>query len=83
MNQGATKQELINSLEYALKLTNAGVISLELISRYEVEDTVVIYLDNKVEKVNIARSSGMEIIQGVCEAVEGGQYGKRNYKKIG
>lgn len=71
MNKGVTKQELIKSLEYTLKLTRAGVIALDLTTTYEVDDTVLIYLEGGgTQSVNIACDSGIAIIRDVCRAID-------------
>ena len=70
MKQGITKQQLIKSLEATLKLTRAEVTGLELSSRYEPEDTVIIHFNGGGKrKVDIACDSGIAIIRDVCRAI--------------
>lgn len=71
MKQGVTKQELIGSLASTLRLTREGVVALELTSRYEPEDTVIIHFKGGAKReVNIACNSGIAIIHDVCRAID-------------
>lgn len=71
MKDGVTKQELVDSLATTLRLTRTGVADLELTSRCEPEDTVVIhYQGGGTQKVNIHADSGIAIIRDVCRAID-------------
>lgn len=70
MKPGVTKQQLIKSLEATLKLTREDVVALELTSRHEPEDTVIIHYGGGKTRVNIAMDSGMGIIRDVCRAID-------------
>lgn len=69
MKSGVTKQELVKSLEATLKLTREKIVSLELTSRHEPEDTVIIHFEGGDKTVSIACDSGMAIIRDVAKAV--------------
>lgn len=69
MKTGVTKQELVDSLATTLRLTRVGVVDLELVSSYEPEDAVIIYLEGGKTRVNIACDSGIAIIRDVCRAI--------------
>lgn len=67
MKSGVTKQQLINSLEASLKLTRAGVESLELVN----EELVTIHYESGGSKnVNIACDSGIAIIRDVTRSID-------------
>jgi hypothetical protein len=69
MKKGVTKQELIKSLEATLMLTREEIVGLELTSRREPEDTVIIHFRGGDKPVNIACDSGIAIIRDVSRAV--------------
>lgn len=69
MKAGVTKQELVDSLANTLRLTREGIIGLELTSKHETEDTVVIYYSWGKKFVNIYMDSGIAIIRDVCRAI--------------
>ena len=69
MKPGVTKQQLIQSLEDTLKLTREEIVSLELTSRHEPEDTVIIHFKGGDKAVNIHCVSGLAIIRDVSRAV--------------
>jgi len=69
MKKGVTKQELVKSLEETLKLTREEVVSLELTSRHEPEDTVIIHFKGGDKTVNISMDSGLAIIRDVSRAI--------------
>ena len=69
MKSGVTKQELISSLEATLKLTRENIVSLELTTRIEPDDTVLVHFENGVLPVNIHCDSGMAIIRDVAKAI--------------
>lgn len=67
MKTGVIKEQFIKSLEQALKLTRAGVESLELAD----EETVVIhYKGGGKRPVNIALDSATAIIRDVARVVD-------------
>ena len=67
MKTGVTKEQFIKSLEQTLKLTRAGVESLELAD----EETVVIYYEGGGKRpVNIALDSATAIIRDVARVVD-------------
>lgn len=67
MKTGVTKEQFIKSLEQTLKLTRAGVESLELAD----EETVVIHYEGGGKRpVNIALDSATAIIRGVARVVD-------------
>ncbi len=71
MKTGVTKQELVDSLANTLRLTREGIIGLELTSKHETEDTVVIhYQGGYKQSVNIHMDSGIAIIRDVCRAID-------------
>lgn len=70
MKAGTTKQELVDSLSSTLRLTRAGIIGLELASKHEAEDTVIIYYSWGKKFVNIVADSGIAIIRDVCRAID-------------
>jgi hypothetical protein len=69
MKPGVTKQQLIKSLEATLKLTREEIVSLELTSRHEPEDTVIIHFKGGDHTVSIHCDSGIAIIRDVSRAV--------------
>jgi hypothetical protein len=69
MKQGVTKFQLVKGLEDVLKLTREEIVSLELTTRNEPEDTVVIHFKGGDVPVNIACDSGIAIIRDVSRAV--------------
>lgn len=67
---GASKQQLINSLADTLRLTQTGVTGLDLVSYCERDDLVIItFEDGHQRTANIAADSGIAIIRDVCEAI--------------
>lgn len=71
MKAGVSKQELVDSLASTLRLTRVGVVGLELTSRIEPGDTVIIhYKSGGTQTVNIAFDSGIAIIRDVCRAID-------------
>lgn len=67
MKSGVTKEQFIKSLEQTLKLTRAGVESLELTN----EDTVIIHYEGEGKRpVNIALDSATAIIRDVARVVD-------------
>lgn len=71
MKSGVSKQELVDSLATTLRLTRTEVSGLELTSRNEHEDTVIIhYQGGGTQTVNIACDSGIAIIRDVCRAID-------------
>lgn len=67
MKTGVTKEQFIKSLEQTLKLTRAGVESLELAD----EETVVIHYEGGGKRpVNIALDSATAIIRDVARVVD-------------
>ena len=70
MKPGVTKQELIDSLASTLRLTREDVVALELTSRHEPEDTVIIHSTGGIQTVDIACDSGIAIIKDVCQAID-------------
>lgn len=67
MKTGVTKEQFIKSLEQTLKLTRAGVESLELAD----EETVVIHYEGGGKRpVNIALDSATAIIKDVARVVD-------------
>jgi len=70
MKPGVTKQQLIKSLEETLKLTREKIVSLELTTRHEPEDTVIIHFSGGDKTVNIACDSGLAIIRDVSRAID-------------
>ena len=67
MKAGVSKEELVKSLEFTLKLTREKIDSLELIY----DETVVIHYESGYgQKVNIACNSAMEIIRDVAKAID-------------
>lgn len=71
MKNGITKKELVDSLATTLRLTRTEVTDLELTSRNEPEDTVIIhYKSGGTQTVNIAFDSGIAIIRDVCRAID-------------
>ena len=70
MRTGNTKQELIDNLASILRMTATGVVHLELKTRWEPEDTVVIYYQGGgTRSVNIHMDSGIAIIKDICRAI--------------
>jgi hypothetical protein len=66
MKPGITKQELISSLEFTLKLTREKVVHLEL----KDDETVIIHFEGGGSKeVNIACDSGLAIIKDICSGI--------------
>ena len=71
MKSGVTKKELVDSLATTLRLTRTGVVDLELTSRIEPGDTVIIhYQGGGTQTVSIAFDSGIAIIRDVCRAID-------------
>lgn len=70
MKPGITKQQLIKSLEKTLKLTRENIVSLELTTRHEPEDTVIIHFEGGDKTVSIACDSGIAIIRDVSRAID-------------
>lgn len=71
MKAGTTKQELVDSLATTLRLTRTEVSGLELTSRNEHEDTVIVHYEGGgTQKVSIAFDSGIAIIRDVCRAID-------------
>lgn len=67
MKTGVTKEQFIKSLEQTLKLTRAGVESLELAD----EETVGIHYEGGGKRpVNIALDSATAIIRDVARVVD-------------
>lgn len=67
MKTGVTKEQFIKSPEQTLKLTRAGVESLELAD----EETVVIHYEGGGKRpVNIALDSATAIIRDVARVVD-------------
>lgn len=67
MKTGVTKEQFIKSLEQTLKLTRAGVESLELAD----EEIVVIHYEGGGKRsVNIALDSATAIIRDVARVVD-------------
>lgn len=61
-----SKKELLNSLEFTLKLTGVGVAALEL----KDEETVVIHYESGGSKpVNIACDSHIAIVKDVIDSI--------------
>lgn len=66
MKKGITKEELIKSLEFTLKLTRNEIACLDL----KDEDTVVIWYENgHSQAVDITANSGIAIIRDVCRHI--------------
>lgn len=71
MKAGISKQELVDSLATTLRMTRTEAIDLELVSRREPEDTVIIhFMGGGTRRVNIALDSGIAIIRDVCQAID-------------
>jgi hypothetical protein len=71
MKQGVTKQQLVSSLAETLRLTRTEVVELELASRNDHEDTVIIHYESGgIKLVNIHMDSGIAIIRDVCRAID-------------
>jgi hypothetical protein len=70
MKSGVTKRQLIQSLETTLKLTRENIVSLELTTRHEPEDTVIIHFGGGDKTVNISMDSGLAIIRDVSRAID-------------
>jgi len=69
MQPGVSKQQLIESLEATLRLTREDIVGLELTSRQDPEDTVIIHFGGGSQAVNIACDSGIAIIRDVSKAI--------------
>lgn len=71
MKTGVLKKELVDSLATTLRLTRTEVTDLELTSRWEPEDTVIVhFMGGGTQTVNIACNSGIAIIRDVCRAID-------------
>ena len=71
MKSGVTKQELVDSLATTLRLTRTEVTDLELTSKIEPGDTIIIHFKGGgTQTVNIACDSGIAIIRDVCRAID-------------
>ena len=71
MKNGITKKELVDSLATTLRLTRTEVTDLELTSRIEPGDTVIIHFKGGgTRSVSIACDSGIAIIRDVCRAID-------------
>lgn len=67
MRTGITKKQFIKSLEQTLKLTRAGVKSLELVD----DETIIIHYEGGGKRpVNIALDSATAIIRDVASVVD-------------
>lgn len=67
MRTGVTKKQFIKSLEQTLRLTRAGVKSLELVD----DETVIIHYEGGGKRpVNIALDSATAIIRDVASVVD-------------
>lgn len=67
MRTGVTKKQFIKSLEQTLRLTRAGVKSLELVDN----ETVIIHYEGGGKRpVNIALGSATAIIRDVASVVD-------------
>lgn len=67
MRTGVTKKQFIKSLEQTLRLTRAGVKSLELVDN----ETVIIHYEGGGKRpVNIALDSATVIIRDVASVVD-------------
>lgn len=67
MRTGVTKKQFIKSLEQTLRLTRAGVKSLELVDN----ETVIIHYEGGGKRpVNIALDSATAIIRDVASVVD-------------
>lgn len=67
MRTGITKKQFIKSLEQTLRLTRAGVKSLELVD----EETIIIHYEGGGKRpVNIALDSATAIIRDVASVVD-------------
>lgn len=70
MKSGVTKEHFIKKLEEVIVLTREGVERLELTSRYEKDDTVIIhFIGGGQHTVNIAADSGSAIIRDVAKHI--------------
>lgn len=71
MKSGVSKQELVDSLATTLRLTRTEVTDLELTSKIEPGDTIIIHFKGGgTRSVNIACDSGIAIIRDVCRAID-------------
>ncbi len=67
MRTGITKKQFIKSLEQTLRLTRAGVKSLELVD----DETIIIHYEGGGKRpVNIALDSATAIIRDVASVVD-------------
>lgn len=67
MRTGITKKQFIKSLEETLRLTRAGVKSLELVD----DETIIIHYEGGGKRpVNIALDSATAIIRDVASVVD-------------
>ena len=67
MRTGITKKQFIKSLEQTLRLTRAGVKSLELVD----DETIIIHSEGGGKRpVNIALDSATAIIRDVASVVD-------------
>lgn len=67
MRTGVTKKQFIKSLEQTLRLTRAGVKSLELVD----DETIIIHYEGGGKRpVNIALDSATAIIRDVASVVD-------------
>ena len=67
MRTGITKKQFIKSLEQTLRLTRAGVKSLELVDD---ETIIILYEGGGKRPVNIALDSATAIIRDVASVVD-------------